>query len=167
MIKMRNDRDRKLKTVEELIKIRKSLKSSGSKVVLTNGCFDILHGGHIYLFREAKKWGDILIVALNDDRSVRKIKGPMRPIFKLEERIEILEAVEFIDFIVSFKEETPRRLISLILPDVLVKGGDWDKEEVVGRKEVESAGGKVVVLPYLSGYSTTEIIEKVHSLHKN
>jgi D-beta-D-heptose 7-phosphate kinase/D-beta-D-heptose 1-phosphate adenosyltransferase len=154
----------KTKTVEELIKIRKELKSSGKKVVMTNGCFDILHGGHIYLFREARKQGDVLIVALNDDRSVRKLKGPMRPIFKLKERAEILEAVKYIDYLVSFKEDTPRRLISLILPDVLVKGGDWGKEEIVGRKEVESAGGKVVVIPYLSGYSTTEIINKVLQL---
>jgi rfaE bifunctional protein nucleotidyltransferase chain/domain len=154
----------KLKTVQELVKIRKELQNSGKKVVMTNGCFDILHGGHIHLFRESKKQGDVLIVALNDDRSVRKLKGPMRPIFKLNERIEILEAVEYIDYLVAFKEETPKRLISLILPDVLVKGGDWGKEEIVGRKEVESAGGKVVAVPYLSGRSTTEIIRKVLQL---
>ncbi len=159
--------NKKLKTVQELVKIRKELQNSGKKVVMTNGCFDILHGGHIHLFRESKKHGDVLIVALNDDRSVRKLKGLMRPIFKLNERTEILEAVEYIDYLVPFKEETPKRLISLILPDVLVKGGDWGKEEIVGRKEVEAAGGKVVVVPYLSGCSTTEIIRKVLQLHLN
>lgn len=134
---------------------------------MTNGCFDILHGGHIHLFREAKRHGDILIVALNDDYSIKKIKGPMRPVFKLSERTEILEAVEYIDYLTSFREETPHKLISLILPDVLVKGGDWNKGEIVGRKEVEAAGGKVVVIPYRSGCSTTEIIHKVLQLNKD
>ena len=157
----------KSKTVEELLSIRKNLKNLGKKVVMTNGCFDLLHGGHIHLFREAKKYGDILIVALNDDASITKIKGPMRPIFKLSERIEILEAVEYIDFLVSFKEETPKKLISRILPDVLVKGGDWGENKIVGREEVESAGGKVVVAPYLPGSSTTEIIEKVLQFNKS
>ncbi|MFW6139853.1 MAG: D-glycero-beta-D-manno-heptose 1-phosphate adenylyltransferase [Acidobacteriota bacterium] len=154
----------KVKTAEELVKVRKELQKSGKKMVMTNGCFDVLHGGHIHLFREAKKHGDILVVALNDDRSIRKLKGSMRPIFNLKERIEILEAVEYIDYLIYFKEETPKRLIAFILPDVLVKGGDWDKDEIVGRKEVESAGGKAVVVPYLSGYSTTEIIHKVLQL---
>lgn len=153
--------NKKLKTVQELVEIRRKFQSSGKKVVMTNGCFDILHGGHIHLFREAEKQGDVLIVALNDDHSVKRLKGPMRPIFNLNERAEILEAVEYIDYLVPFKEDTPIRLISLLLPDVLVKGGDWGKEEIVGRKEVESAGGKVVVVPYLPGNSTTEIIRKV------
>lgn len=156
----------KVRTVEELVKIKKKLKESKKKMVMTNGCFDILHGGHIHLFCEAKKFGDVFLVALNDDHSVKKIKGPTRPIFSLKERAEILEAVEYIDFIVSFREATPKKLISLILPDVLVKGGDWGKEEIVGRKEVESAGGKVVLIPYLPGYSTTEIINKVLRLKK-
>jgi len=150
-----------------MVRIRKTLKRSGRKVVMTNGCFDILHGGHIHLFREAKRHGDILIVALNDDYSIKKIKGPMRPVFKLSERTEILEAVEYIDYLTSFREETPHKLISLILPDVLVKGGDWNKGEIVGRKEVEAAGGKVVVIPYRSGCSTTEIIHKVLQLNKD
>ena len=158
---------KKSKTIEELLSIRKKLKSSGKKVVMTNGCFDLLHAGHIHLFRKAKKYGDVLIVALNDDASIARIKGPNRPIFKLNERLEILEAVETIDFLVSFKEETPKKLISLILPDVLIKGGDWGEDEIVGREEVESAGGEVVVVPYLPGSSTTEIIEKVLKLSKN
>jgi len=158
---------KKSKTIGELLSIRKKLKSSGKKVVMTNGCFDLLHAGHIHLFRKAKKYGDVLIVALNDDASIARIKGPNRPIFKLNERLEILEAVETIDFLVSFKEETPKKLISLILPDVLIKGGDWGEDEIVGREEVESSGGEVVVVPYLPGSSTTEIIEKVLKLSKN
>ena len=158
---------KKSKTIEELLSIRKKLKSSGKKVVMTNGCFDLLHAGHIHLFRKAKKYGDVLIVALNDDASIARVKGPNRPIFKLNERLEILEAVETIDFLVSFKEETPKKLISLILPDVLIKGGDWGEDEIVGREEVESAGGEVVVVPYLPGSSTTEIIEKVLKLNRN
>ncbi len=159
--------DEKLKTVEELVSIRESLRKSGKKVAMTNGCFDILHGGHIHLFRESKKYGDVLIVALNDDCSIKKIKGPLRPVFSIKERVQILEAVEYIDFLVTFKEKTPEKLISLIVPDVLVKGGDWDKEEIVGKDTVESAGGKVVVAPYLPGQSSTEIINKVLRLNKN
>jgi len=130
-------------------------------VVFTNGCFDLLHSGHIHIFREAKKQGDVLVVAVNDDASVRKIKGPSRPIFPLEERLEILEALEEIDYLVSFSEETPQRIIASFLPDVLLKGGDWRLDEVVGRKEVEGAGGKVVIVPYLKGYSSSGIIQKI------
>jgi len=147
--------------LEELIKIRQKLKKEGKRVVFTNGCFDLLHKGHIHLFREAKKWGEVLIVAVNDDASIKKLKGNWRPIFPLEERLEILEAIEEINYLVSFSEETPRRIISLILPDVLVKGGDWKLEEVVGREEVEGSGGKVVLIPYLRGYSTSALIKKI------
>lgn len=147
--------------LEELIKIRQKLKKEGKRVVFTNGCFDLLHKGHIHLFREAKKWGEVLIVAVNDDASIKKLKGNWRPIFPLKERLEILEAIEEINYLVSFSEETPRRIISLILPDVLVKGGDWKLEEVVGREEVEGSGGKVVLIPYLRGYSTSALIKKI------
>lgn len=152
---------KKIYKLRDLIKIREKLKRERQKVVFTNGCFDILHSGHIYIFREAKKWGDILIVAVNDDLSVKKLKGSFRPIFPLEERLEILEAVQEIDYLVSFSEKTPQRIISLLLPDVLVKGGDWKEEEVVGKSEVERAGGKVIVVPYLEGHSTTEIIKRI------
>lgn len=152
---------KKIQRVEDLKKIRQALKRAGKKVVFTNGCFDLLHGGHIGLFKKAKKLGDILIVALNDDDSVRKIKGPLRPIFPLEERLEVLEAVEDVDYLTSFSEETPQRIISELLPDVLVKGGDWKPEEVVGRKEVEAAGGKVIIIPYIKGHSTSATIKKI------
>lgn len=153
--------DEKIKTLTGLKKIRQVLKRKGKKVVFTNGCFDLLHSGHIHIFKEAKKQGDILIVAVNDDASVRKIKGSSRPIFPLDERLEILEALEEIDYLVSFSEETPQKLITSLLPDILVKGGDWEIDEVVGRKEVEEAGGKVVIIPYLEGYSSSEIINRI------
>ncbi len=144
-----------------MIRIRQSLKDLQKKVVFTNGCFDILHRGHIHIFHEAKKLGDVLFVAVNDDSSIRKIKGPTRPIFPLEERMEVLEAIMDIDYLVSFSEKTPKELISCLLPDVLVKGGDWKPEEVVGKKEVESAGGIVVILPYLPHHSSTDIIRRI------
>jgi len=151
----------KIRELADLKKIRLELKRGGKKVVFTNGCFDLLHSGHIHIFREAKKQGDILIVAVNDDASLRKIKGPSRPIFPLDERLEILMALEEIDYLVSFSEETPQKIIASLLPDVLVKGGDWKRNEVVGRKEVEEAGGKVVIVPYLKGYSSSEIINRI------
>jgi rfaE bifunctional protein nucleotidyltransferase chain/domain len=151
----------KVKNLAELTKIRESFRSERKTVVFTNGCFDILHSGHIHLFRQAKEYGDVLIVAVNDDPSVRNLKGSRRPVFPLEERLEILDAVEVIDYLISFSQLTPRELIQALLPDVLVKGGDWKPDEVVGRKEVEAAGGKVVIIPYLPGMSSSEILRKM------
>ena len=145
----------------ELLRVRKRLRKDGKKVVFANGCFDLLHGGHIRLFREAKKHGDVLIIALNTDASVRKLKGASRPIFPLRERLEVLEAVEDIDLLTSFSEETPQKIIAEVLPDVLVKGGDWAPDQVVGRKEVEAAGGKVVIVPYLRGHSSSGLLKKI------
>jgi D-beta-D-heptose 7-phosphate kinase/D-beta-D-heptose 1-phosphate adenosyltransferase len=159
--------DKKFKKLDDLVKIRSQLKSQGKKVVFTNGCFDLLHSGHIHLFREAKKNGDVFIVAVNDDSSIQKIKGTSRPIFPLEERIEILGAIEEIDYLTSFSEETPQKTITQLLPDVLIKGGDWRPEEVVGKREVEDAGGKVVIIPYLEGCSSSEIIERIVSSGKS
>jgi D-beta-D-heptose 7-phosphate kinase/D-beta-D-heptose 1-phosphate adenosyltransferase len=154
-------KSRKIHALPEMLKIRRKLKKEGKKVVFTNGCFDLLHGGHVRLFEEAKKQGDVLVVALNDDASVRKIKGAARPIFPLAERWEILEAIEAIDFLTSFSETTPERIIAALLPDVLVKGGDWKPDEVVGKKEVKAAGGKVVIVPYLKGHSSSSISKKI------
>ena len=159
--------DKKFKRLVDLVTIRSQLRQKDEKVVFTNGCFDLLHNGHIHLLREAKKKGDILIVAVNDDASIQKIKGTSRPIFSLEERVEILEAVEDIDYLVSFSEETPQTIIARLLPDVLVKGGDWRPEEVVGKKEVEEEGGEVVIIPYLEGRSSSEIIERIVSSAKS
>jgi rfaE bifunctional protein nucleotidyltransferase chain/domain len=152
---------KKVKSLGELKKIRARLRRQGKKVVFTNGCFDLIHGGHIRLFKKAKSLGDVLIVGLNTDASVRKIKGPSRPVFPLDERYEVLGAVETIDYLTSFAEETPQKIIAALLPDVLVKGGDWGPDQVVGREEVEAAGGKVVIVPYLKGHSSTSIIKKI------
>ena len=154
----------KVKSLEALVAIRNSLRREGKKVVFTNGCFDILHAGHIHLFREAKSHGDILIVAVNDDESVIKLKGAARPVFPLRERLEVLAAVSDVDFLVSFSEETPRMIIQALLPDILVKGGDWRPEEVVGKSEVEAEGGRVIIVPYLPGKSTSAILEAIQSL---
>jgi rfaE bifunctional protein nucleotidyltransferase chain/domain len=151
----------KIKSLRELAPVRRRLRCEGQTVVFTNGCFDLLHGGHIRLFREAKKRGDVLVVALNTDVSVRKLKGPSRPIFPLKERLEVLAAVADIDYLTWFSEETPRRIIAALLPDVLVKGGDWAPDEVVGRAEVEAAGGRVVIVPYLKGHSSTSVIDRI------
>jgi len=151
----------KIKSLKELIPIRRRLRREGQTVVFTNGCFDLLHGGHIRLFREAKRRGDALVVALNTDASVRKLKGPLRPVFPLKERLEVLAAVADIDYLTWFSEETPRKTIAALLPDVLVKGGDWTPENVVGKAEVEGAGGRVVIVPYLKGRSSTSIIDRI------
>jgi D-beta-D-heptose 7-phosphate kinase/D-beta-D-heptose 1-phosphate adenosyltransferase len=155
----------KIHSLRNLEEIRAALKREGKRVVFTNGCFDLIHGGHVFLFKEAKKLGNVLMVAVNDDRSIRMIKGPSRPIIPLAERLEILEAIEQVDYLLPFSEETPQRVISILLPDVLVKGKDWKKDEVVGRKEVKEAGGKVVLVPLYKGQSTTSLLEKIiHSL---
>jgi D-beta-D-heptose 7-phosphate kinase/D-beta-D-heptose 1-phosphate adenosyltransferase len=151
----------KVKTLSALKELREKWSTEGQTVVFTNGCFDVLHSGHIYLFKQAKEEGDILIVAVNDDMSVRNLKGPSRPVFPLEERLEVLEAIETIDCLVSFSQPTPRELIQELLPDVLVKGGDWKPDEVVGKEDVEGAGGKVVIVPYLPGKSSSQILEKI------
>jgi len=115
----------------------------------------------VHLFKEAKKLGDILVVAVNDDSSVKKIKGPSRPVFCLKERLEVLEAIEDIDYLTSFSDDNPQKLIGVILPDVLVKGGDWKPDEVIGKKEVEKTGGRVVIISWIKGSSTSEIIRRI------
>jgi rfaE bifunctional protein nucleotidyltransferase chain/domain len=151
----------KVKSLKAIKRIRAQLRRQGKKVVFTNGCFDLIHGGHIELFRKAKSRGDVLIVALNTDGSVRKIKGPQRPVFPLEERFEVLGAIEYIDYLTSFAEDTPQKIIAALLPDILVKGGDWRPGQVAGREEVEAAGGRVVIVPYLKGHSSSSIIRQI------
>ena len=161
------EKTRKVHTLKKLAAIRRRLKRQGKKVVFTNGCFDLLHAGHVRLFHEAKKLGDVLIVALNSDSSVRRLKGPTRPIFPLRERFEILAAVADIDYLSSFGEPTPKKIIAALLPDVLVKGGDWGPDEIVGRAEVEGAGGRVARVRYFEGHSTSSIIRRIlRSTHK-
>jgi D-beta-D-heptose 7-phosphate kinase/D-beta-D-heptose 1-phosphate adenosyltransferase len=135
------------------------LKRRGQRVVFTNGCFDLLHPGHTRYLAEARKLGDVLIVALNSDRSVRALKGPGRPIVPEAERAEILAALEAVNLLTIFDDVTPQAVIARMLPDVLVKGGDWGSTEIVGRAEVEAAGGRVVSIPVVPGHSTSSIIQ--------
>jgi D-beta-D-heptose 7-phosphate kinase/D-beta-D-heptose 1-phosphate adenosyltransferase len=153
----------KLKRLDELIKTVEGLKKKGNKIVFTNGCFDLLHLGHIRYLREAKRLGDILIVGLNSDNSVRSLKGRDRPLVKEKDRTEILSALEVVDYIVIFDKLTPKKLIDRITPHILVKGGDWKKEEIVGRDTVEAHGGEVVIIPEVKGYSTSALIKRIKS----
>src|SRR4051812_42984597 len=145
---------------EALLVKREQWRTAGKRVVLTNGCYDILHPGHIRLLESARSLGDRLILALNTDRSVQQMKGPARPHFDETSRAALAESLEAVDAVVFFDEETPRELISAVLPDVLVKGSDWN-HFVAGREEVEAAGGQVVTIPLEPGYSTTAIAGKV------
>ena len=145
---------------EELLDRRRQWKAEGKSVVFTNGCYDLLHPGHIRLLEQARSLGDVLILALNSDASVRRAKGPARPLLDEEERVEVATALEAVDAVCLFDEETPRELIALILPDVLVKGADWS-HFVAGREEVEAAGGRVMNLPLEPGFSTTNIVERL------
>lgn len=153
----------KLKSLNELALIAARARAAGKIVVFTNGCFDLLHRGHVHLLRHAKALGDLLIVGLNSDRSVSAIKGPARPILPETDRIELIAAMEMVDYIVLFDEPDPFKVIAAILPSVLVKGGDWGAERIVGADIVAAHGGQVEVVPYLSGFSTTEIIERIRS----
>ena len=137
------------------------LRDSGKQVVFTNGCFDVLHPGHIRLLTEARRLGDALVVAINSDDSVRRLKGDSRPIFTESERAEALAALEVVNYVCIFGEDTPLETIQTIRPDILVKGADWGMDAIVGRSEVESWGGRVVALPLVAGQSTTGVIERV------
>lgn len=151
----------KLKTSGELVPILKKLRRSGKKIVFTNGCFDLLHSGHVRYLREAKAAGDVLIIGLNSDRSVRGLKGPGRPLVPEGERAELLAALEMVDYVVIFDRPTPRALIAELAPDVLVKGGDWKRDQIAGADEVEDAGGRVLIVPLVPGRSTSGLIDKI------
>jgi D-beta-D-heptose 7-phosphate kinase/D-beta-D-heptose 1-phosphate adenosyltransferase len=153
----------KLKTLDELKGLVSEAKSSGKKIVFTNGCFDLLHPGHLYVLRQAKAAGDILIVGLNSDRSVKALKGPARPVVPEKDRSELIAALEMVDYVILFDELDPQRIIAALNPEVLAKGGDWDKEKIIGAEIVQKQGGKIVVIPYLPGYSTTAMIERIRS----
>jgi D-glycero-beta-D-manno-heptose 1-phosphate adenylyltransferase len=146
---------------EELVQIVGRAGRGSRRIVFTNGCFDLLHPGHIRLLEEARSFGDVLVVGLNSDSSVRGVKGESRPLIPESERAEILAALAAVDFVVVFAEPTPCELIARLLPDVLVKGSDWDPGEIVGREEVERAGGRVISIPLQPGYSTTGILQKI------
>jgi D-glycero-beta-D-manno-heptose 1-phosphate adenylyltransferase len=151
----------KLVSQDELAQITAREKRNGHRVVFTNGCFDLLHPGHVRCLAEARALGDVLIVAVNSDRSVSGNKGPERPLVPEQDRAEVLAALASVDYVTIFDEPTPRELIARVLPNILVKGADWSLDQVAGREEVEAGGGQVVSIPLAPGYSTTNILEKI------
>ena len=156
----------KIKTVQDLRPLLDILRAAGKKSVFTNGCFDLIHTGHTRYLSKAKSFGDLLIVAVNSDASVRGIKGDKRPINTEADRMETLASLESVDYVVLFHEPDPYRIITEIQPDVLVKGGDWPVEKIIGRDIVEARGGKVISVGYIEGASTTGIIEKIVKLYR-
>ena len=150
----------KIYSLHELLKRIEFWRTLGDKIVFTNGCFDILHEGHIHLLASCSELGERVIVGLNADTSVKELKGPTRPVNNQQSRAILLAATQFVDAVILFEENTPENLIHALKPNVLVKGGDWKKEEIVGSNFVESYGGQVKTVPYLNGFSTTQIIER-------
>ncbi len=146
--------------LENINKLRKENK----KIAFTNGCFDILHVGHVRYLQEAKKTADILVLALNSDSSVQSLKGEERPLVPQDERAEILAALEFIDFVTIFPEVTPLELINYLKPDIIIKGADWSEDKVVGGDNVKKWGGRVILIPFVEGKSTTNIVEKIKKM---
>ncbi len=153
--------EEKILTPDEAGRVRARLRAEGRRLVFTNGCFDLLHVGHVRYLQEARALGDALLVAINSDRAVRELKGAGRPVMNEGERAEVLAALGAVDYVTVFDELSPRRLIAALLPDVLVKGGDYALDEIHGREEVEAAGGRVLALPFVAGASTTDIIERI------
>jgi D-beta-D-heptose 7-phosphate kinase/D-beta-D-heptose 1-phosphate adenosyltransferase len=151
----------KILSLDQLQTERERLGRQGRRVVFTNGCFDLIHPGHIRYLQAARRLGDALIVALNSDRSARELKGEKRPILDQNERAEVMAALGCVDYVTIFDETTPREIIAALLPDVLVKGGDWEIDRIVGRDVVEAAGGEVLSLPFVEGCSTTDLIERI------
>jgi len=151
----------KILSMDRMLAERERLRAAGKRLVFTNGVFDLLHVGHVSYLREARALGDALVVAINSDRSVRELKGPSRPVFAETERAEILAALRDVDYVVVFDDISPRATIKKLLPDVLVKGGDYQLDEIHGREEVEAAGGEVISLPFVPGASTTSVLQKM------
>jgi len=153
----------KILTRGAMLSERERLRLAGKRLVFTNGVFDLLHVGHVRYLTTARALGDALVVAINSDRTVRELKGPDRPVFDEAERAEILAALRVVDYVVVFDDVSPRGLIAELLPDVLVKGGDYELDQIHGREEVEAAGGQVVSLPFVEGSSTTTLIERMRN----
>ena len=151
----------KIKDISGLKAAIKKARAGKKRIVFTNGCFDIIHKGHVQLLAQAKEKGDLLIVAVNSDNSVRRIKGEERPLTKEGDRLQVLAAMEMVDYVLLFSGETPANVIREISPDILVKGGDWEEKDIVGADFVKSKGGRVYSLPYLKGYSTSSLITKI------
>lgn len=157
MIKSRN----KIRGRNELKKILKGLRKKGKKIIFTNGCFDLIHLGHVRYLEKAKGLGGVLVVAINTDSSIRRIKGVKRPITPQRERAEVLASLGCVDYVTFFNEDTPYELIRLLKPDILVKGRDWNKKDIIGGDVVERNGGKVYTIPVIKGVSTTAIVERI------
>jgi D-glycero-beta-D-manno-heptose 1-phosphate adenylyltransferase len=151
----------KILSLEQMLGERQRLRDAGARLVFTNGVFDLLHVGHVRYLTAARALGDALVVAINSDSTVRELKGPDRPVFEQVERAEILAALKVVDYVVVFDDVSPRQVIATLLPDVLVKGGDYQLDQIHGREEVEAAGGKVISLPFVEGASTTALIGRM------
>ena len=145
----------------ELLQALAKHRQAGRRIVFTNGCFDLIHPGHVTYLEAARDLGDVLVVGLNSDQSVSRLKGPERPILPQDDRAVILAGLRSVDYVVVFEEDTPLSLIRQVLPDVLVKGGDWATDQIVGRDDVEKGGGRVATIPFVEGKSTTGILERV------
>lgn len=154
----------KVKAGQALARALRALRRRGKKIVFTNGCFDILHVGHVDYLERARRLGDALVVGLNSDGSVRRLKGPARPLNRAVDRARVLGALACVDLVTVFGEDTPERLIAEVRPDVLTKGGDWKTKDIVGAGFVKARGGRVVSLPFVKGYSTTGLVRKIASL---
>ena len=157
-------RPRKVLTLDEAVDRVHELKREGKRVVFTNGCFDLLHPGHTRYLAAARALGDALVVAVNSDRTVRLLKGASRPVIPEGERMELLAALRVVDYVTVFDDPTPREVIARMLPQVLVKGADWGANAIVGREEVEAAGGEVISMPLAEGFSTSALIEKIRAV---
>ena len=155
---------RKIKSLSVLVRIVRQAKSKGRRVVLTNGCFDLVHAGHVALLERAKRLGDLLVVAINSDRSVRTVKGPQRPIMDQQDRALLVGALESVDYVTIFNEATPEGLVRCLHPHVLVKGADWGPGNIVGSDIVRQDGGRVVRIPLVQGYSTTQLIKRIRTV---
>ncbi|MDX8410710.1 MAG: D-glycero-beta-D-manno-heptose 1-phosphate adenylyltransferase [Mariprofundaceae bacterium] len=150
--------------LDEAIVIAQTWKKCSEKIVFTNGCFDLLHRGHVHYLDAARRLGDVLVVGINDDDSVRRLKGPTRPLLLLQDRATLLAALKPVDMVVTFAQDTPLQLIRAIQPDVLVKGGDYDLDDIVGGEDVRGWGGIVTTIPFVEGYSTTGLLARLQQL---
>jgi D-beta-D-heptose 7-phosphate kinase/D-beta-D-heptose 1-phosphate adenosyltransferase len=153
-----------LTPLPQAVALVRAFRRDGKKIVFTNGCFDLLHPGHIAYLEEAKSLGDVLIVGLNDDASVHRLKGRHRPVNTLEDRAALLSALKPVDMVVPFSEDTPLALIKALKPDILVKGGDYRPDDIVGAREVHENGGRVIIVPFIKGHSTTALIARIRAL---
>lgn len=156
--------DKTISRDEFVSRVLPGLRRSHKKIAFTNGCFDVLHVGHTRYLRQARACGDVLVIGLNTDASVRRLKGPERPLVSEDERAEILACLEFVDYVIKFDEDTPALLIDSIVPDVLVKGGDYRADDVVGAKTVRETGGRVEIIPFVEGRSSTGLLAKLKTL---